>query len=132
MPQFRFNMNVTQRGALFEAGRTKAAAQRMTIAINDAIAQEGVSRIKRRLGQVLQHPTGFYESNIQVERRAVYRGVSDNGVVYGGWLEGVDPRNRTTRFKGYRTFRLIKQELQQDAANLAQPLVRAFVTEMNS
>lgn len=132
MPKFRFNIDVKMKGAIFDAARSKAAAGRTVIAINDAIAQEGVHRVKQRLGQVLRHPTGYYESNIQVDRRSIYRGISDGGVVYGGWLEGVDPRNRTTRFKGYRTFRIIRQELQRDSASLAQPLVNAFISEMNS
>lgn len=131
MPRFRMNVKISQKGAVFSAAATKAAGQRMVIAINDALAQEGVNRIKDRLSQVLKHPTGYYESRIQVDRRSQYRGISDGGVVYGGWLEGVDPRNRTTRFKGYRTFRIIKQELDRDKERLAQPLVDQYTREMN-
>ena len=111
MPQFRMNISVTQKGAIFNAAGSKAAARRMVIEVNEALAQEGVDRVRRRLGQVLQNPTGYYQSKIQVERRQIYRGFSDGGVIYGGWLEGVSSRNRTTRFKGYQTFRIIKQEL---------------------
>lgn len=131
MPSFRVNMSITQKGMVFNSSTSKAAAQRMVIAINEAIAQEGVSRVKARLGQVLQNPTGYYESQIAVERRQIYRGVWDNNVIYGPWLEGTSSRNRTTRFKGYRTFRLVKQSLDQDSRNIAQPLVDNFVREMN-
>lgn len=131
MPKFRLNVAVQQKGAIFNASATRAAGVRMTTNINDALAQEAVNRIKRRLGQVLQNPTGFYESRIQVERGTRYRGVSDGGVVYGGWLEGVDSRNRTTRFKGYRTFRIIQQEMARDKERIAQPFVNRFVEEMN-
>lgn len=103
----------------------------MTTRINDAIAQEGVNRVKARLGQVLQNPTGYYESRIQVDRRSQYRGITDGGVVYGGWLEGVSSRNKTTRFKGYRTFRIVQQQLSKDTRALAQPLVNQYVQEMN-
>lgn len=113
------------------AAATNAQARRMIIGINDAIAQEGVNRIKARLRQVLQNPTGFYESNIQVDRRQIYRGVSDGGVIYGPWLEGTGSRNKTTRFKGYKTFRIVKQDLDKDADMLAQPLVDDFVRGMN-
>lgn len=131
MPKFRLNVKASQKGQIFNAANTKASAKRMVITINDTIAQEGVNRIRARLRQVLQNPTGFYSSNIAVDRRQIYRGIWDQGVVYGGWLEGVSSRNRTTRFKGYHTFRLIKQELDRDSVTIAQPLVDNFVREMN-
>lgn len=131
MPVFRMNVKVEQKGTIFNAAATKAAGQRMTTRINDTLAQEAVNRIKARLGQVLKQPTGYYESRIQVDRRTQYRGVTDSGVIYGGWLEGVSSRNKTTRFKGYHTFRMIQQEMRKDARALAQPLVDQYVQEMN-
>jgi hypothetical protein len=35
-------------------------------------------------------------------------------LIYGPWLEGVSPRNFTTRFKGYQLFRLTKQFLERE------------------
>lgn len=131
MPQFRVNVDVKQKGALFDVASSKAAARRAVIEVNEAIAQEGVDRVRRRLDMVLVNPTGFYRSRIQVERREVYRGISDGGVVYGGWLEGVSSRNRTTRFKGYRTFRTIHQELNRDKEAIAAPIIAKLVRELN-
>lgn len=131
MPQFRMNISVQQKGTIFSSAGSKAAARRMVIEINEALAQEGVDRVRRRLGQVLQNPSGYYESKIQVEKRSIYRGFSDGGVVYGGWLEGLSSRNKTTRFKGYQTFRIIKQELEREKINLAEPYVTKFVREIN-
>lgn len=131
MPKFRLNVKVTQKGQIFNVANTRAAGRRMTTSINEALAQEGVRRVRSRLDQVLQNPTGYYYSRIQVDRRSQYRGISDGGVVYGGWLEGVDSRNRTTRFKGYRTFRIVRQELNRDKEALAAPLVLQFVREVN-
>lgn len=131
MPAFRVNIKVDQKGAVFSASATKAAGQRMTTRINDSIAQEGVNRIQARLGQVLQNPTGYYSSRIQVDRRSQYRGITDGGVVYGGWLEGISSRNKTTRFKGYHTFRTVQQQLSKDTRALAQPLVNQYVQEMS-
>lgn len=130
MPSFRLNVKVTQKGAVFNAAATKAAAGRMLTSINEALAQEGVDRVSNRLRQVLQHPTGHYQSKIQLVKRSVYRGVSDGGVIYGGWLEGISSRNRTTRFKGYHVFRDIQQQLAKDKEKLAQPLVTKFIQEM--
>src|SRR5574339_610092 len=131
MPLFRVNVKTHHKGAIFSASATRTAGTRMTTRINDLIAQEGVRRVKNRLQQVLVAPTGFYESHIQVERRSQFRGVTDGGVVYGGWLEGVDSRNKTTRFKGYRTFRLIKQELDRDKEAIALPALVQYIEEMN-
>jgi hypothetical protein len=130
MPDFRVNVSVQQRGPLFDIAKSKAAAKRMVVEVNDAIATEGVNRVRVRLGRVLRNPTGFYSSNVVVDRRQVYRGVSDSNVVYGGWVEGVDPRNRTTRFKGYHTFQIVRQELLRDKSQIAQPIIDKFINEL--
>lgn len=131
MPQMRVNMKIDQKGPIFDVAVSQRAARRMVRDINDAIATEGVKLVRARLKNVLQNPTGFYESRIAVERRETYRGVWDQRVAYGGWLEGVDSRNKTTRFKGYRTFRLVKQQLDNQSRAIAAPIVARFVAEMN-
>lgn len=128
MPQFRLNVTVTHKGILLDKAQSQAAAQRMIIGVNEAIAQEAVNRVHTRLRQVLQNPTGYYQRNIIVERRQIYRGISDNGVVYGGWLE----RGRAgTRFRGYRTFRTVQQGINRDKASIAAPIVRKLVQELS-
>jgi len=132
MPQFRVNVKVETKGAIFSAAKTQASGRRLVVDINEAIAQEGVNRVLARLQHVLKNPSGYYQSQIAVQRRQIYRGYWDNNVVYGGWLEGVSSRNRTTRFKGYRTFRMVKQTLDRDSVRIAQPLVDTYIREMNS
>lgn len=132
MPRARFNVKFETKGAIFNKAKSGAAAQRVVTGMNELLAQEGVKRVKARLGQVLQNPTGFYESNIQVDRGTQYRGISDNGVVYGGWLEGVDARNKTTRFKGYRTFRIVRESINRDKTMIVAPAVQRFIQEMNN
>jgi hypothetical protein len=131
MPQWRVNMKMDQRGPIFDVAASKRAAKRMIVDVNDAIAVHGVKLVRAHLKRVLQNPTGYYESRIAVERREIHRGVWDQRVAYGGWLEGVDSRNRTTRFKGYRTFRIVKQQLDNESRRIAQPIVDRFVTQMN-
>lgn len=131
MPAFRVNAKVTQKGAVFAASDTKARAARMIIGINEAIAVEGVNLVLQRLSQVLRNPTGFYESRIAIERRQTYRGVWDQNVIYGPWLEGTSARNATTRFKGYATFRKTKQLLDSRKEQIAQPMVNKFIADMN-
>jgi hypothetical protein len=131
MPEFRVNMDIKQKGQIFNASASKAQAARMVIEVNEGLAKEGVARIRAYLWRRYKHPTGYYNSNIVVSTRQTYRGITDNKVVYGGWLEGVSSRNKTTRFKGYRAFRTIKEELNRDKAKLAQPFVDAFIKKMN-
>lgn len=132
MPSFRVNVRVQQRGMLMDAAKSKAAAQRAVIRVNEALAVEAVSRIQSQLDTVLRNPTGYYRRNIQVTRRAIYRGVSDGGVVYGGYLEGVARNNKTTRFKGYRTFRTVKQGIDRDKERIAAPEVKKLIKELSS
>lgn len=131
MPGFRVNVDIATKGIIFNASNTKAEAARLVIAVNDAIATEGVNRVVARLRTVLRNPTGYYASRIAVDRRQIYRGIWDQGVVYGGWLEGVTARNRTSSFKGYKTFELIRQGLKGDARQIAEPLVSDFIKKMN-
>lgn len=131
MPKFRVNVSVTQRGPLFAVAASKARAQRATTEVNEALAQEAKRRVDARLRHVLRNPTGEYQSNIAVLRGERYRGVWDSNSIKGGWLEGVSSRNRITRFKGYRTFRMVQQSMRNDATKLAEPVVAQMVRELN-
>lgn len=131
MPKFRVNVSTTQKGILFDVAKSKAAAKRAVIQVNEAIALETVTRIQTQLDRVLQHPTGHYRSRVQVVRKDIYRGVSDGGVVYGGYLEGVAKNNNTTRFKGYRTFRTVKQGIERDKDIIAAPVIKRLAKELN-
>ena len=132
MPALRINIAIDQKGAIFSIAQTRAAGRRMVTSMNDLIAQEGVNRVHIHLRQVLQNPTGYYDSKIAVQRRSMYRGIWDSNVVYGGWLEGVTSRNAATRFKGYHTFRLVKQGLDKDSRKIVAPAIARYIQEMNS
>ena len=47
----------------------------------------------------------------------------DDGTSLGPWLEGIASRNTRSRFKGYRTFRLVAAELEDKAAAIAGPVI---------
>jgi hypothetical protein len=105
-------------GPLFDGRLAHAIATGLEDGL-DAIAQRGVDLVRIRLHGVLRHPTGRYESRVQTERAGSDRAVTDGGIVYGPWLEGVSTRNRTTRFKGYATFRRTTAELDRQAGPIA-------------
>lgn len=107
------------KGPLFDGRLERAIDQGLQDGLRD-VAQEGVDLVRRRLAGVLRHPTGHYESMVQAERATPDYAVTDGGIVYGPWLEGVSERNRTTRFKGYATFRRTTAELDRQAGVLVE------------
>lgn len=79
-----------------------------------------------------REPTGYYSSRVQPDRISEVEGrVHDNMVVYGPWLEGVGSRNATTRFKGYRTWRITGQKYQRRAAQIAIRVLKSYLPRMN-
>lgn len=108
-------------GPMFD-GRAQVAVIEFSHEIQRAVADKGVTLVRQRLGGVLRHPTGYYESQIQTEQDHI---VTDGGVIYGPWLEGVGSRNRTTRFKGYWTFRQTTQEVNAASVPVSEDLLHA-------
>jgi hypothetical protein len=121
-------------GPLFDGIAAHAVDSYLT-EVERVVGQYAFTQVKERLGEVLQHPTGYYESKIQTERRADGTAINDgwpgSGVLYGPWLEGVGSRNQTTRFKGYATFRMIGQQVERQAAAMAQEILQPYLETMN-
>lgn len=118
-------------GPLFN-GRALAETQVITLDIEKDLAQDAVNKVHQRLGQVLQHPTGYYESQVQTSRTSTSGDrVTDGGVIYGPWLEGVGSRNQTTRFKGYATFRKVAQDIEREAEVKANAIALKHMAVMN-
>jgi hypothetical protein len=116
MPGIEFNARMIKRGPMFN-GKTAAALH--------TYADEVM--VQQRLAQVLQHPTGYYQSKITVERAGTGYRVTDQGVVYGPWLEGTGSRNApVTRFAGYQTFRRTRALVDRRAAQIAHELLTRY------
>jgi hypothetical protein len=107
------------KGPLFDGRLERAIDKGLQDGLED-VAQRGVDLVRQRLHGVLRHPTGHYESRVQTERAGADLAVTDGGIVYGPWLEGVSERNRTTRFKGYATFRRTTGELDRQAGSIVE------------
>ncbi len=96
------------------------------------LAKETAKRIRQRLDVVLRNPTGFYRSNIKTATIGGLHNVTDSGVIYGAWLEGIGSRNfPATSFKGYATFRIIQRMIERDAEKITRTETAAMVREMN-
>lgn len=125
MPGIEFDARMIRRGPMFN-GRTAAAMHTYADQVGYLVATYGEDQVQQRLGQVLQHPTGYYQSKITVERQGSGYRVSDQGVIYGGWLEGTSSRNQTTSFKGYQSFRRSKAMTDQKAPGIAAELLARY------
>lgn len=118
-----YGVNVRLKGPIVE-GRGKIATARMTRAALNEIADYTKHEISMELIKVLQHPTGYYESRIVKELRGpgVYS-INDSGVIYGPWLEGISFRNQTSSFKGYGTFRRVRNRIAQKATAIGEAAI---------
>ncbi len=122
-------MPVTMTGPFFDGQLQRGIAAGIEDAKRD-VAQVGVNEVHAALGQVLQNPTGFYESHVVTERARADWAVTDGGVVYGPWLAGTSSRNQTTRFKGYSHWRQAAQRLQRSAGDIASRAVHRRIGGM--
>jgi hypothetical protein len=114
---------ITVNGPLFD-GRAARAAEDFCDDWERDYTQEAERAVHQRLDGVLRHPTGNYQAHIQTRRDGDGYTVDDSRIIYGPWLEGTGSRNRTTRFKGYSTFRLVAQLMDARAESHANGMFR--------
>lgn len=112
-------------------GTARRHGKLMSEEIVDAAGQEALHEVERILDASLQNPTGYYESQITIDRVQKDRVVTDGGVVYGPWLEGVSSRNEKSRFKGYAAFRRATQRTAGRVDQIARPIAAKHVKAMN-
>jgi hypothetical protein len=95
------------------------------------VAEAGHGLVQTNLAGSLQNPTGRYQRATQVRPGGGGHEVSDGGVVYGPWLEGVGSRNRSTRFKGYWSYRRAMQSLRGMAPRIISEHEDRMTRELN-
>ncbi len=118
-------------GPLFD-GRATRIIQRFQENLKHTLAAQGENLVRQRLQSSIRVNRGVYESHIQTERQQNDLMVTDGGMVYGPWLEGVGSRNfPKTRFKGYASFRLATQELERQVPGIADKEIKPVVSELN-
>lgn len=101
--------------------------------IERKVADEAERHVTDLMRKFFKHPTPYYWLHVLAKPRADYHVVTDGGIVYGPWLEGTGSRNRTTRFKGYRHFRLTVAEMNRPRtqAYIVDPVINDLVRVMN-
>jgi hypothetical protein len=133
MPEYK--VEVTAEGPIFDNLATPAGHK----FVHDAtkkLADTGADWIKiaaNAMDKSGRGGTGRAAEGVLVFERdwgAYIFGAMQEGEVWWPWLEGVSERNRTTRFKGYHTFRLTAAKLRRLAGEIIRPEVEEYVREM--
>ncbi len=122
-------------GPLFD-GRADHIMRMYCRRVEDRVGDVGVTMIRAYLESKYKydpppHDPGRYQDSIHTERSIEEATLITDGTVYGPWLEGVGSRNfPVTRFRGYHTFRVIRQELQFVAGDIAQRELPPYLEEL--
>lgn len=124
------SLRVETSGPFFD-GRADAAAADATEDVSRSVAILGASMVRSNLNKVLRVQTPFYRLQVEAQPNPPDWKITDQGVIYGPWLEGTGSRNKTTRFKGYATFRRTFQQINARAATIGSGVVARFTGRMN-
>jgi|SRR5882762_7951775 len=121
---------VKKKGPVFDE-RGAHAVERFTDDATRAVAEAGARMVRMTLNARIRVNTGYYVSHVISEVRGSWGRVWDQFIIYGRWLEGTGSRNRTTRFKGYHSFRDTAIRLDQQSEQILAPLVAKLMRELN-
>lgn len=124
-------VEVVAYGPLFD-GRAYAAVDDACEDIAQTLARQGEDDVDAQLQRVLRTQTPYYRLQIASRQELPNTWlIHDSGVIYGPWLEGTGSRNKTTRFKGYRTFRIVAQRLRGKSRMMARVVLARYMERMN-
>jgi hypothetical protein len=124
------DVDVTYRGPVFD-GRAQAMTDRAVREMEHHLGSVGADYVRGELERVLRKETPEYRLRITSTEYPSRSVINDDGSVKGPWLEGTSSRNRTTRFKGYSTFRRMTQKLNAEAGRILAPYVDRLVDRIN-
>jgi hypothetical protein len=123
------SVDIDKRGPLFD-GRAERAVNDAANDIEKRIALLGASMIRSELARVLRKETPYYRFRNIAEPSLSGWKIHDQGVIYGPWLEGTGSRNRTTRFKGYGTYRRITPMIDARAKTIGEEVMVRYMGRM--
>lgn len=107
------SIEVLARGPIFNEAQRRGIMADFVRQATDDVSAQAYAEVMGNLNRSIRNPTPYYETQIVNQRlSAELRRVHDRGIIYGPWLEGTGSRNRTTRFKGYASFRRARQSVQ--------------------
>jgi hypothetical protein len=123
-------VSVEYQGPIFD-GRAKAMTDRAVREWEHHLGEVGADYVRGELDRVLRKQTPYYRLQITSTEYPGRTVINDGGVIYGPWLEGTGSRNKTTRFKGYATFRRMTAKLNAESTRILQPYVDMLVERIN-
>jgi len=138
--------DVRESGPLFDGGADRAVRDYCRD-VERRLAEEAARRVRLYLptqykylhgtGEVPRPEVdrgagpGYYASQVHAEASIEQYRVTDSGVIYGPWLEGVSERNMAYRFPGYHAFRKIASEMNRESGELAEEILPPYLERMN-
>jgi hypothetical protein len=127
----RISAYVTVAGPLLE-GQGPAILQRFFDDATKLVAEHGRDELRKRATSKPKRPTGAFARSVVVKQFGRSRAINATypGVTYGPWLEGTSARNTSTRFKGYRMFKLTRGRLRKQVGDLVQGLLDRAVAQL--
>ncbi len=117
--------DVTVSGPLFD-GRADIALNHACEASARTIATIGASMVRTQMNTVFRTQTPYARTLVEAVPEAPGWKIWHQNLIYGPWLEGVGSRNRTTRFKGYFSFRITAGRLQARANALCERVIVSY------
>lgn len=76
---------------------------------------------------------GGFQANIHVKEEAAAAripGPMIRGVTWAPWLEGTSQRNRSTKFPGYHLFKKTAEQIQDEAAGIADEVLQKYLPKL--
>lgn len=117
-------------GPIFNAAATDAALDDFLRDAKFDVAAQALAEVATNLDRSIRQPTPYYETQIAADWQGSDRVVHDRGIVYGPWLEGTGSRNRTTRFKGYASFRRATEAVRERVPALVSRALDRALTRL--
>jgi hypothetical protein len=133
MPEYKVTVDVS--GPLSD-GRAEGATERFVRKATTKLGETGRDWIRiEALGFDIsgRGGTGRAAAGVLLFERdygALIFGEMKEGEVWWPWLEGVSERNRTTRFKGYHTFRRTRRKLEDNMMTIIRPELEELRAEI--
>ena len=115
-------INVTFSGPFFTSFRRYAIMNEFFRSAVERVTQLTEVELHTAMGRKFKHPTGHFESQMLMTVVSDRQRVISDPVVYGAWLEGTSRRNKSTRFKGYKIWRLTRQKMRKLGTEIAQAI----------
>lgn len=120
-------------GPLFD-GNPGGILDRYAADVRQTIAQRGVDKLRAFPMDKTGRARGGFQENLNITPRgadtlAIF-GPMIKGVTWAPWLEGSSKRNNSTSFKGYHLFTKTRLELDRQAGQIAEDVLKKYMPEL--